>query len=116
MAADALERCLHGGVRGVALAVEEEHVATQAHLPRARLDLREAHLAARELAQASGQPPGPLRARAPEDDRRLRRPFADPDRPARKPHEPRLVVGEVLYAGAQDLAAVQLRRQPRAQG
>src|SRR3954452_24307192 len=107
MAVDALERRLHGGVRGVALAVEEEHVAAQANLPRARLDLREAHLAARKLAQASGQPPGPPRAAAPEDDRRLRRPFPAPDRPSRKPHEPRLVFGEFLHAGAQDLAAVQ---------
>src|SRR3712207_8246143 len=76
---------------------------------RSRLDLREVHAAERELRQAAHEPARRRVRRAPEDDRRLERAARVARRAvarAREPHEPRRVVGDVLDAGAQDLAAV----------
>src|ERR1700744_5738497 len=53
----------------VALEVDEEHVAPEALLARARLDASEVDAALRELRQAGHEPPRRLGAHAPEDDR-----------------------------------------------
>src|SRR4051812_12272299 len=76
-----------------ALKIGEEHVAPEALLARARLDLRQVHAAEGELRQAAHEPPRLLRAHPPEDQRRLprtRRRVLGRARPG-EPDEARLV-------------------------
>src|SRR3984885_10272613 len=108
------------------LEVDEEHVIAELLAPRARLDLGQVDVLPGARAQAAQQPAGAFGPEPPEDERglplgaahltcsqrRQRRLLA---RATREPGKARFVVATILDAFANDRAAVDLRRQRRAQ-
>ena len=105
-----------GASAGAALEVGEEHVVAEPHPPRPRLDLRQVHVAVRELAQHLHEPARRLVADAPEDDRGLGAgsPGSSPRRRARaRRSASRCPGGPRRRRRAR--AAVELGRQPRAE-